>query len=136
MRDKPSNLNQVIFLPFLLHAKHLQKVLFSGNELGRRHAASVQARNTQDPASHHSALQRLQNSLGLGHITLDILHGRHGAVQRGLQEQEQRFVGCTCGRFDRRCGIFRGYYPEFSHDLRRPWRRGRLGSESDQTKLY
>lgn len=57
--------------------------------LGRR-AAAVPARGAEDSAAHPAALLRLQGHLGLDHTVPHLLHGHHGALQRGLQEQNQR----------------------------------------------
>lgn len=56
---------------------------------GRR-ASAVSTGSAQDSAAHPAALLRVQSHLGLDYLVSDVLHRHHGAVQRRLQEQDQR----------------------------------------------
>lgn len=48
--------------------------------------APVPSGGTENTTTHLAALLRLQSHLGLDHTLSDVLHGHHGAVQRGLQK--------------------------------------------------
>ena len=46
--------------------------------------AAVPPRGTQDTAPHLASLLCVQSPVGLDHLVSDVLHGHHGALQRGL----------------------------------------------------
>lgn len=86
------------FLPF-----------FPADVAGCGHHAAVPAGGAQDAAPHPAALLRLQGHLGLDHPHPDLLHGHHGALQRGAQEQDLRGRQPARGRLNRRCDILHRY---------------------------
>jgi len=102
-------------------------------ERGRN--APVQARGAEDAAAHPAALLRVQGDLGLGDTVPDVLHGHHGPVQRGVQEQDQRGRVPVGSRFH--CGrdILHRHRAQLPHDVRRARRRGRVRSESHSDEL-
>lgn len=74
----------------------------SDDEFECGHYAPIPTGGPQDSTPHTAALLRLQGHLGLDNSMSNILHGHHGALQRGLQEQN---VG---GRFSARGGLNSG----------------------------
>jgi hypothetical protein len=102
-------------------------------ERGRN--APVQARGAEDAAAHPAALLRVQGDLGLGDTVPDVLHGHHGPVQRGVQEQDQRGRVPVGSRFH--CGrdILHRHRAQLPHDVRRARRRGRVRPESHSDEL-
>lgn len=92
-------------------------------ERGRN--APVQARGTEDAAAHPVALLRVQGHMGLGYPVPDVLHGHHGAVQRGVQEQDQRGRVAAGGRLHRGRHILHRHRAQLPHHFRRArWRGG------------
>lgn len=73
--------------------------------------------------------------MGLGDTVPDVLYGHHGAVQCGVQEQDQRRRVTVGGRLDRRRDIFHRHRAQLSHDVRRARRRGRLRPKSHTDEL-
>lgn len=102
-------------------------------ERGRN--APVQARGAEDAAAHPAALLRVQGDLGLGDPVLDVLHGHHGAVQRGVQEQDQRGRVAAGGRLHRRRHILHRHRAQLSHHVRRARRRGGVRPKGHQDEL-
>lgn len=102
-------------------------------ERGRN--APVQARGAEDTAAHTAALLRVQGDMGLGDTVPDVLHGHHGAVQRGVQEQDQRGRVAAGRRLDRRRDILHRHRTQLPHDVRRARRRGRLRPQGDPDEL-
>lgn len=102
-------------------------------ERGRN--APVQARGAEDTAAHPAALLRVQGDLGLGHTVPDVLHGHHGTVQRGVQEQDQRGRVPVGGRLH--CGrdILHRHRAQLPHHVRRARRRGRVRPKSHSDEL-
>jgi len=102
-------------------------------ERGRN--APVQARGAEDAATHPAALLRVQGDMGLGDTVPDVLHGDHGAVQRGVQEQDQRGRVPAGGRLHRRRDILHRHRAQLPHHVRRARRRGRVRPEGDPDEL-
>jgi len=102
-------------------------------ERGRN--APVQARGAEDAAAHPAALLRDQGHLGLGYPVPDVLHRHHGAVQRGVQEQDQRRRVAAGGRLNRRRDILHRHRAQLPHHIRRARRRGRVRPEGDPDEL-
>lgn len=102
-------------------------------ERGRN--APVQARGAEDAATHTAALLRVQGDLGLGDPVPDVLHGYNGAVQCGVQEQDQRGRVTACGRLHRRRHILHRHCAQLSHHICRARRRGGVRPQSHQDEL-
>lgn len=105
------------------------------DELERGRNAPVQARGTEDTTAHSAALLRVQGHMGLGHPVPDVLHGHHGAVQRGVQEQDQRGRVAAGGRLHCRRHILHRHRVELSHHVRRTRRRSGVRSKSHTDEL-
>lgn len=110
-------------------------VLCADDEPERGRNAPVQARGAQDAAAHIAALLRVQGHMGLGDPVPDVLHGHHGAVQRGVQEQDQRGRVAAGGRLHRRRDILHRHRAQLPHHVRRARRRGRLRPQGHPDEL-
>lgn len=105
------------------------------DEPERRRNAPVQARGTENTASHTATLLRVQSHLGLGDSVPDVLHGHHGAVQRGVQEQDQRRRISVGRRFHCRRHILHRHRAQLSHHVRRARRRSGVRPEGNPDEL-
>lgn len=94
--------------------------------LKRRRDAAVQTGGSQDSTAHTPALLRIQGHLGLDNPLPHFLHGDNGAVQRRLQEQDQRGCISPGGRHHCRRHILHRHRPQLPYDFRRRRRRSRL----------
>lgn len=97
--------------------------------------APVQARGAEDAAAHPAALLRVQGHLGLGDPVPDVLYGHHGAVQRGIQEQDQRGRVPAGGRLHRRRHILHRHRAQLPHYVRGARRRGSVRPQGDPHEL-
>lgn len=108
---------------------------YADDELERGRNAPVQARGAEDAAAHIATLLRVQGHMGLGDPVPDVLHGHHGAVQRGVQEQDQRGRVPAGGRLHRRRHILHRHRAQLPHHVRRSRRRGGLRPEGHPDEL-
>ena len=99
---------------------------FADDVVKRGRDAAVQAGGAQDPAAHTAPLLRVQGHLGLDNPLPHVLHGDNGAVQRRLQEQDQRGRVPTRRRHDCRRHILHRHRTQLPHDFCRRRRRSRL----------
>lgn len=99
--------------------------LNADDELERGRNAPVQARGAEDATAHSAALLRVQGDMGLGDPVPDVLHGHHGAVQRGVQEQNQRGCVPAGGGLHCRRYILHRHRAKLPYHVRRArWRGG------------
>ena len=95
----------------------------------------LQAGGAQDAAAHYPPLLGVQGQVELADPAAHVLHGRHGAVQRRLSQQDARLAGDPCRRRGRRRRLLRRHSHQLSHDVRRTGRRGHLRPTRDPSQL-